>query len=147
ELPLQVIATLLGIPQADRHQLFSWANATLDYDDRDLGAQSEKQLTANLAMFEYARSLIAERRATPSDDMLSAVVHGQVEGEAGQLEPLTDLEIQMFFNLLIAAGSETTRNSIAVGIMALIERPEQWRDLQDDRTLLATAVEEILRWA
>ena len=53
----------------------------------------------------------------------------------------------MFFNLLIAAGSETTRNSLAVGLLALIEHPEQWDALRRDRALLPTAVEEILRWA
>jgi cytochrome P450 len=147
ELPLQVIAKLLGIPQADRHQLFAWANATLDYDDRDLGGQSAKQLAAGAAMFEYGGRLIAEKRRAPAGDMLSAVVHGTVEGADGTPEPLSELELQMFFNLLIAAGSETTRNSIAVGLMGLIEHPDQWRALQADRALLPGAVEEILRWA
>jgi cytochrome P450 len=147
ELPLQVIAKLLGIPQADRHRLFAWANATLDYDDRDLGGQSEKQLAANAALFEYGARLIAEKRRAPADDLLSAVVHGTVEGAGGAPEPLTDLELQMFFNLLIAAGSETTRNSIAIGVMALIEHADQWQALERERALLPSAVEEILRWA
>ncbi|MGH7789592.1 MAG: cytochrome P450 [Candidatus Binatia bacterium] len=147
ELPLQAIAKLLGVPQADRHQLFGWANATLDYDDRDLGGRSEKAMAAGAAMFEYGGRLIAEKRRAPGDDMLSAVVHGQVEGEHGRLEPLSELELQMFFNLLVAAGSETTRNSIALGVLALSERPEQWRALAADRALLPGAVEEMLRWA
>jgi cytochrome P450 len=147
ELPLQVIAKLLGIPQADRHQLFAWANATLDYDDRDLGGQSEKQLAAGAAMFDYGGRLIAEKRRTPADDLLSAVVHGAVEGADGSAEPLTELELQMFFNLLIAAGSETTRNSLAIGLMGLIEHPDRWRILQADRGLLPSAIEEVLRWA
>jgi len=147
ELPLQAIARLLGVPQEDRHRLFAWANATLDYDDRDLGAQSEKTVAASAAMFEYGGQLIAEKRVHPSDDILSAVTHGVIEGPDGQPGPLTDLELQMFFNLLIAAGSETTRNSIAAGLLALVERPEQWRALQADRTLLPTAIEEFLRWA
>src|SRR5690606_19112642 len=62
-------------------------------------------------------------------------------------EPISELELQMFFNLLIAAGSETTRNSIAMGVHALAERPEVWRELRDDRLLLPSTVEEILRWA
>jgi cytochrome P450 len=147
ELPLQASARLLGVPQEDRHALFRWANATLDYDDRDLGVQSEKTRAAAAEMFAYGGRLIAEKRRMPADDMLSAVVHGRIEGEGGEPEALTDLELQMFFNLLIAAGSETTRNSIAVGLMAMIERPEQWRALQADRTLLPGAVEEMLRWA
>lgn len=147
ELPLQVIAKLLGVPQEDRHQLFAWANATLDYDDRDLGGHSEKQLAAGAAMFEYGGRLIADKRRAPGDDLLSTVVNGSVPGDDGRPEPLTDLELQMFFNLLIAAGSETTRNSIAVGLMALIDHPEQWRALAAARPLLPTAVEEMLRWA
>ena len=147
ELPLQAIARLLGVPQEDRHRLFAWANATLDYDDRDLGAQSEKTLAASTAMFEYGAQLIAEKRRQPADDILSAVIHGRIEGPDGQPSPLTDLELQMFFNLLVAAGSETTRNSIAAGLLALIQHPQQWRALQSDRTLLPTAIEEFLRWA
>ncbi len=147
ELPLQASAQLLGVPQADRHRLFAWANATLDYDDRDLGVQSEKVMAASAEMFAYGGDLIAYRRHNPGDDMLSAAVHGTVKGPHGDEEPLTDLELQMFFNLLVAAGSETTRNSIAVGLQALIEHPDQWRSLQADRSALATAVEEILRWA
>jgi len=147
ELPLQAIAGLLGVPQADRHQLFAWANVTLDYDDRALGAHNDRTMAASAALFDYGARLIAEKRRHPGDDMLSAVLHGHVPGTDGTREPVTDLEAQMFFNLLVAAGSETTRNSIAVGLMALIERPQAWRALAADRSLLPTAVEEILRWA
>lgn len=62
------------------------------------------------------------------------------------MEPLSDLELLMFFNLLVVAGSETTRNSIALGMVALVEHPEQFDALRSDRGLMATAVEEILRW-
>jgi len=147
ELPLQASAQLLGVPQADRHRLFAWANATLDYDDRDLGGQSEKVTAASAEMFAYGGELIAKKRRCPGDDMFSAVVHGRIKGQNGGDEPLTDLELQMFFSLLVMAGSETTRNSIATGLKALIEHPDQWRALQADRSLLASAVEEILRWA
>ncbi len=147
ELPLQAIARLLGVPQEDRHQLFQWANATLDYDDRDLGQQSEKTRAAHAAMFEYGSRLIEEKLRCPGDDMLSAFVHGRVEGDAGVLEPPSDMELQMFFNLLIAAGSETTRNSLAIGLMALIAHPNQWHALRAERGLVPLAVEEMLRWA
>jgi cytochrome P450 len=147
ELPLQAAARLLGVPQEDRHQLFQWSTATLDYDDRDLGMHNAKTMAAAAAVFDYAGTLIAEKRRHPADDMLSAAVHGMVEGAGGRLEPLTDLELQMFFSLLIAAASETTRNSIAVGLAALIAHPDAWRALQADRALLPVAVEEILRWA
>ncbi|MFN8546035.1 MAG: cytochrome P450 [Candidatus Binatia bacterium] len=147
ELPLQAIARLLGIPQDDRHRLFAWANAVLDYDGRELGQHDARTQAASAAMFAYGTELIAEKRRQPGDDILSAVVHGRVAGADGTPEPLTDLELQMFFNLLIAAGSETTRNSIAIGVQALVEHPDAWRALQADRALLPSAVEEVLRWA
>lgn len=138
ELPLQAAARLLGVPLADRHRLFEWANATLDYDERELGEQDDRAAAASAAMFEYGTWLIEQKRNAPDDGMISAVVHAGF---------LTELELQMFFNLLIAAGSETTRNSIAVGMLAFIEHPEQWSALRQNRSLMATAVEEILRWA
>lgn len=138
ELPLQAAARLMGVPQDDRHRLFEWANATLDYDGRELGEQDQRAAAASAAMFEYGTWLIDQKRSSPDDGIISAVV------QAGFL---TELELQMFFNLLIAAGSETTRNSIAVGMLAFIEHPDQWEALRDDRSLLPSAVEEILRWA
>jgi len=144
ELPLQAIARLLGVPQADRHRLFAWANATLDYEGRELGEQSAASRDAALAMQEYGRALIAEKRRHPGDDMLSAVAHGAVVGED---EPVSDLELLMFFHLLIAAGSETTRNSIAIGVAALSDRPDDWEALAAEPALRPRAVEEILRWA
>ena len=138
ELPLQAAAALLGVPQEDRHKLFGWANATLDYEGRDLGQSTEHTQAAQAEMFAYGTALVAEKQACPADDMLSAVANG---------EGVTDLESQMFFNLLIAAASETTRNTVAVGVMALLDHPDQRTQLRDDRALLPTAVEEILRWA
>lgn len=147
ELPLQAVARLLGVPQTDRHRLFAWANTTLDYDGRDLGEIDARVQAAQAAMFEYGTALVAEKRRTPGDDMLSAVVHGSITDGDGTAAPPTDLEALMFFNLLIAAGSETTRNSLAVGLLALIEHHEAWDALQRDAALMPTAVEEILRWA
>lgn len=140
ELPLQAIAHLLGVPQEDRHQLFAWSNATLDYDGRELGEASQRSQDAAAEMFTYGSALVAERRiATGGSDLLSVA--------AVSTDPeLSELELQMFFNLLIAAGSETTRNSITLGLLALAEHPDQWRAVQADRSLLPTAVDEILRW-
>lgn len=142
ELPLQAVARLLGVPQEDRHRLFAWANATLDYDGRDLGESDERTRAAQASMFEYGSWLIGEKRRAPGDDMLSAVLHGTIDDA-----PPTELESLMFFNLLIAAGSETTRNSLAVGLLALIEHGPAWDALRDDPAIMPTAVEEILRWA
>jgi cytochrome P450 len=95
-------------------------------------------------MLEYGAALIAAKRARPTDDMLSVVVHATLD----DVDPpgLTDAELYAFFSLLFAAGSETTRNAIAGGLLALIERPDQLAALRSDPTLLSTAIEEMLRW-
>src|SRR5690606_29724507 len=147
ELPLQAIAGLLGVPQEDRHLLIGWADATLDYDDRDLGEQSARTERASAEMFEYGTALLAEKRRCPGPDLLSAVATAEVDDGSGKAVPLSELEAQMFFNRLIAAGSETTRHTIAAGVLAVIEHPDQWERLRADGTLLPAAVEELLRWA
>ena len=147
ELPLQAIAILMGVPDADRHDLMAWTNATLTYDDRELGAKSARSEQAAAAMTAYATQLIARKRSDGGDDIVAAVTRAPIESDDGTTEPLSDLELLMFVNLLIAAGSETTRNAIALGVAALTEHPEQWRLLRDDRSTIPSAVEEVLRWS
>jgi cytochrome P450 len=146
ELPLQAIASLLGVPQADRHRFLAWADTTLDYDDRDPGQSSPRAADAAAEMFAYSDELLADKRACPGDDLMSIVANAQLPPEADPGGPMTQLEQQMFFSLLVAAGSETTRNAIAGGVLALVERPEGWEALHADRSLLPTAVDEVLRW-
>ncbi len=142
ELPLQAVAQLVGVPQEDRHQLLNWANVTLDYEDREVGEATARTQQASAEMFAYGTTLLELKLREPADDLLSVVSHGLIDGE-----PLTDMEQHMFFSLIIAAGSETTRNSIAVGMLALTERPDALDELRDERSLVPNAVEEILRWA
>ncbi len=146
ELPLQAVAALMGVPVEDRHDLLSWSSTTLDYEGRELGETNEAVAAAAAAMADYGSALLADRRRHPRGDLLSVVAAADVEGPDGCLRPLTEHELLMLFNLLVVAGSETTRNSIALGLVALLERPDQLEDLRRDRSLLPGAVEEILRW-
>ncbi len=146
ELPLQAIASLLGVSQDDRHFFLEWADTTLDYDDRNPGEFSERTQQASAKLFEYSAGLFAEKRRCPGEDISSIIATAELPPEAEPGGPLSDLEQQMFFSLLVAAGSETTRNSIAGGVLALMERPDDWEALRVDRSLLPAAVEEILRW-
>jgi cytochrome P450 len=146
ELPLQAIAGLLGAPQEDRHQLLEWTSAIVDYRDRDLGGTSVSFEAATAGLRRYGESLVARKRAAPGDDMLSLVIHAGIEGADGRREKLTDAEVLSFFHLLIIAGSETTRNAISHGLLALLQHPEELRVLREDRSALPGAVEEILRW-
>ena len=136
ELPLQTIAQIIGVPQSDRHQLFAWTSTILDFRDRDLAEATDELAEAGIGLRTYGESLVGEKRAHPADDLLSAAVEGG----------LSDAELGAFFSLLFTAGSETTRNSIAGGVLASAARPGEWDRLRQDRGLLPTAVEEILRW-
>ena len=147
ELPLQAIAMLMGVPDEDRHDLMAWTNATLTYDDRELGGRSPASEQAAAAMAAYGTALIDRKRVEGGDDIVATMALATVEDETGRAEALSDLELLMFFNLLIAAGSETTRNAIALGMAALIEHPEQWDLLRRDPSVADSAVEEILRWS
>ena len=134
ELPLQVVAQLLGVPQEDRHQLFRWATATLDYSDRDLGQASEVGQRAAAEMYAYGADLLERKRADPGDDVMSVAATATIDGES-----LAPIEQQMVFSLLLAAGSETTRNSIAGAMLAFAEHPHLWHELHEDRALLGPA--------
>ncbi len=146
ELPLQALAALLGVPEGDRHQLLAWSNATLDHEGRELGEDSAAAAAAAAAMAAYGNAFVAERRRCPAGDLTSVMATANVEGDDGAAHPLTDLELQMFFALMVAAGSETTRNSLALGLAALVDHRDQLAALDGDRSLLPGAVEEILRW-
>lgn len=136
ELPLTVTANLLGVPWEDREKLFEWTNAMAD---SSLPAEEKMAMLAELG--GYLPSLVASRREHPTDDLLSRLVHAELDGES-----LSDVEIMFHFAQLMAGGNETTRNAYAGGVLALIEHPDEMRVLREDPSLIPNAVEEILRW-
>jgi cytochrome P450 len=145
ELPMQAICFLLGVPEADRHALFECVDHIFDFrDSGDMLAVSPERQKAMARLAEYGSRLIAEKRRAPADDMLSIVAHAALP----DVEPaeLGDAELQGFFSLLFAAGAETTRNAIAGGLLALVERPDALAALRAEPELLPTAIEEMLRW-
>jgi len=140
ELPLLVIAELLGVPREDRWKLFNWSNRLIGAEDPDYGSPVDAQI-AVLELFQYGAWLADQRRAEPKDDIVSTLVHADVDGEA-----LGGVEFNMFFFLLVVAGNETTRNAISGGMQALFEHPAERAKLQARPDLLDTAVDEIVRW-
>ena len=143
ELPIQVICSLLGIPEEDRHHVEGALSPAFDVREGDASSGlSDPELMAGA--HAYAGALIAEKRARPSDDMLSVVVHAALD----DVDPpsLSDLELFSFFFLLFSAGSDTTRNAIAGGLYELTRQPDQLDALRQDPQRLPTAIEEILRW-
>jgi cholest-4-en-3-one 26-monooxygenase len=140
ELPLLVIAELVGCPVEDRGKLFKWSNSMIGFEDPDF--KDETQATDSmLELLEYAGHLAKLRRSDPRDDLTSVLLHAEIDGER-----LDELNFGMFFVLLILAGNETTRNAISGGMLALSENPDQRRMLANDPKLLNTATEEILRY-
>ena len=141
ELPLQVIAELLGVPQEDRHRMFEWSNAMVGNEDPEYQARADQALVAAMELYGYAAELYGTKRIDPHADLMSVLTTVEVEGER-----LSDMELELFFLLLTVAGNETTRNLMSGAMHAFFEHPDQWQRLVDDRSLLPTAVEEMLRF-
>ena len=141
ELPLQVIVEMLGVPHEDRHQFFEWSNTMVGADDPEYATSRELGELAMMQLFSYANELAVERRRCPREDLTSLLLQAEVDGER-----LTESQYDSFVMLLAVAGNETTRNLIAGGMLALVEHPEERARLLADRSLLPTAVEEMLRW-
>lgn len=137
-LPIQLIATLLGLPAGDEERLFRWSEAAIpgatDWSD-------DERMTLLGEMTVELLALAADRRAEPQDDVVSMLASYSEDGEE-----LTDAELGMFLIQLLVAGNETTRNSISGALVALAENPEQLDRLGADPSLLPSAVEEVLRW-
>ena len=140
ELPLLVLAELLGVPREDRRLLFDWTNRMMGLDDPDYGNPYDAQ-AALMELFQYAARMANERKEDPRDDLMSVLVHARSDGRE-----LDYMEINMMFFLMVIAGNETTRNALSGGLRALCDFPDQRQRLLDDSSLIKTAVEEIVRW-
>ena len=141
ELPLIVIAELMGVPFDDRHKMFDWSNKMIGSEDPEYLVDPTQSAIAAMELYAYASELFAAKRADPRQDLMSALTQVNADGES-----LSDLELELFFLLLAVAGNETTRNLIAGAMNTFFEFPEQWELLKSDRSLLPGAVEEMLRF-
>jgi cholest-4-en-3-one 26-monooxygenase len=144
ELPLQMICEMIGVPDQDRHLIFDWSNQLVGFQDEDFRTSEEAGQIAAAEIYAYCEAIAAERRAHGRDDIMTALVNAEIDGDR-----LGQDEINMFFVTLAVAGNETTRNLIAHSLLALLERPEIKADLVaniDDDALWASATDEFLRW-
>ena len=142
ELPLLVLADLLGLARADRGLLLRWSNNLVGFDDPEYGGGSVEAYRATFAeAFAYARELAAARRRRPGEDLVSRMVSGTVAGQR-----LSDAEFCQLWLLLVIAGNETTRHLLTGALLALAECPEQRDRLAADPALTGLAVDEFLRW-
>jgi cytochrome P450 len=142
KLPMHMIADIVGIPERDRDWLFSIVGNLLTAFDPAGGVSRDEALVHQVELFEYAEQLGRHKRERPADDVWTTLSTVELDGDG-----LGDSELDFFFMLLTAAGSETTRNALTVGLAALVAHPDQLDRLRSDRSLLKGAVDEMIRWA
>jgi cytochrome P450 len=155
QLPIQVLCRILGVPLSDDERLIEWGDKMIGNTDPDMGGlhpaspeSAEYRLYPfrspyAMEVFKYGHTIATARRDDPKDDLVSKLVTW--EDEEGRR--LTEQEFDTMFLLLVVAGNETTRQSIAHGMQAMIDHPEVMGQLRDEPALLSTAVDEIMRWA
>jgi cytochrome P450 len=136
-LSVTVICELIGIPVDDRQSFREWSETLLS----SRGTREEARAAA-VAMHAYFTHLVAERRRTPADDLLSALIAARDSGDS-----LSENELLSMMFLLLVAGHETMLNLIAGGVLALLTHPAELKRLREDPSLLPSAVEELLRYA
>jgi cytochrome P450 len=144
KITIAVIAEMLGVPRKDWNLLFRWTNEIIAPEDPDFqkgGTAQETFEGARLELFQYFHELSEERRRHPTDDIVSVVANGTVDGK-----PLGPVELLSYYFLLVVAGNETTRNAMTGGMLAFLQHPGEWQKLRRDPALLEPAVEEIVRW-
>ncbi|MDP7733994.1 cytochrome P450 [Mycobacterium paragordonae] len=140
-LPAIVIAELLGVPAEDHRQFRQWSSAMINGFGSPNAEARATSAEAARQVFDYLADVIAARRRTPREDLISAMIAAQEERDA-----LTDAELLATGNLLLLAGHETTTNLIGNGTLALLREPDQWNRLCEEPALLPTAIEELLRY-
>jgi linalool 8-monooxygenase len=141
DLPIAAICAVLGIPDADRRQLFNWTNVLIGAQDPMLRGSDETLFTALGEIGQYTAELVADRQQNPRDDLLTKIITAEIDGERLEFE-----ELVSFFILLFGAGNETSRNSLSLGMRALIENTEQRAILAGNPDLLPQGVDEIFRY-
>ena len=134
ELPLQVIAGLLGVPQDERAKLFRWTNEMTGNEDPEFADVDGR--ASSMELLAYAMQMAAIKAENPGEDIVTALINADIAGEK-----LSDDEFAFFVLMLAVAGSETTRNSITHGMIAFLDNPDQWELYKRQRP--KTAADEI----
>ncbi|MDO8861945.1 cytochrome P450 [Haliea sp. E1-2-M8] len=171
DMPLLCLADIFGLPSEDRYLMFDWANRVIGYQDPEYAGSSRFDVSRGTPMarealklrpvpdaegklpdprsrhgmddlYRYAHLLAEYKREHPGDDVMSILL-AQIDEEGGKL---TIAEFENMFWLFAVAGNETLRNAIPGGMLALLQHPSAWRDLQEAPELMPGAVEEMLRW-
>ena len=152
ELPMRMLGRLLGTSDEDGRKLVAWGDALLgntdpEFTDYPVDLTDTEQFRmvpfrspASIQIFQYAQEQAASRRSCPSEDIISQLLEPTTDGS-----PLTDLEFNNFFTLLVGAGNDTTRYTMTHGMWTFMNHPVLWDALRDEPGLMAPGVEEVLR--
>jgi hypothetical protein len=143
--PVEVITTMMGVPEEYRQQVRHWIDASLHREPGQIEL-SEAGTQANIDTAMYYFTLVQERRGTPQDDFITRLIAAEIPGEDGQPRKLDDIEITGFATLLGGAGAETVTKLLGNAAVIFARNPDQWQKLQDDRSKIPAAVEELLRY-
>jgi cytochrome P450 len=146
-LPMSVIGDIIGIPAEDRPRIFDIFDRILKALAPEAGPSGQVELELFGSVFEYATELTAEKRRNPTDDIWSTLATAVITGDDGERFSLPANELEFFFFVLAFAGSDTTKNALAIGLQAFVRNPEQIERYRAQEALRAGAVEEVLRWA
>ncbi|MGZ4759435.1 MAG: cytochrome P450 [Acidimicrobiales bacterium] len=148
KLPLEIICDMMGIPPSEYQRVFELTNIILGAGDAEYTPDFMALMNAAVELSQMAQEIGRHRLDHPADDLTTAMMQAEVEGEDGTVHRLSAEELGSFFILLVAAGNETTRNAISHGMYALTTHPDQRQALAADfETAIPGAVEEIVRWA
>jgi len=141
--PLYVILSLLRLPESDFERMLMLTQQLFGGDDPELRRSTdlEEQFTVLLDFFNYFTALTQSRREQPTEDLASALANATIDGEY-----LPDMDLASYYVIIATAGHDTTSSTIAGGLHALLQHPDELSRLQDDLDLLPTAVEEMIRW-
>lgn len=137
--PLRMICVILGVPPQEEDEVLRLSKILFAPQDSDVANLDHSARVGEVMTF--CSSLVAKRRAEPSEDLVSELIAARIDGE-----PMTDHEITSHLLVLLAAGHDTTASAISGGLLALTRHPDQLRRIQDDMSLVTSAVEEIVRY-
>lgn len=140
-LPVTVIAEMLGVPSKDQAVFKRWSDHLVGFLDPQASPGAGVLRKTADEFFEYMSRIAAERRKQPADDLMTALVQAEDQGQR-----LSEQELHGTLALLLAAGNETTTNLIGNGLLALLQHPDQMNRLREQPELIDSAVEELLRW-
>jgi cytochrome P450 len=141
--PLYVIMSMLGLPESDFPRMLHYTQELFGNDDAEFqrGTSKEEQMSVLVEMFQYFNELTASRRASPTEDLASAIANAQINGE-----PLSDIDTVSYYLIIATAGHDTTSAVISGGLQALVENHGQRERLRANMDLMPLATEEMIRW-